>query len=163
MRILRRLLIGIPVLCLALILTTGLVAKFMLSGKLRDDVLSIAQSRLPVAMEIESADFSLLQWLLLRPAVAVQGLTLGNAPGFPSEHIFEASTAKPASSFPCGFVARSTHPRSRAISVRSSRRTSRASWIPFSDGRGKRRSSNPSRSGDADVNPCAGPGKWFSL
>jgi hypothetical protein len=54
MKILRRLLIGIPVLCLALILTTGLVAKFMLSGKLRDDVLSMAQSRLPVAMEIES-------------------------------------------------------------------------------------------------------------
>ncbi|MDA1312744.1 MAG: AsmA family protein [Acidobacteria bacterium] len=92
MKVLRRLLIGIPVLYLALILTTGLIAKFMLSGKLRDSVVSMAQARLPVAMEIESADFSLLQWLLLRPAVAVQGLTVGNAPGFPSEHLLEAGS-----------------------------------------------------------------------
>ncbi len=71
-------------------LITGLVAKFALSGKFREHVLSKAQSRLPVAMEIESADFSLLQWLMLRPAVAVRGLTLGNAPGFPSPNIVEA-------------------------------------------------------------------------
>ena len=92
MKALRRLLIGIPVLYLALILTTGLVAKFMLSGKLSEHVLSVAQTRLPVAIEIESADFSLQQWLLLRPAVAVQGLTLGNAPGFPSKHVLEAGS-----------------------------------------------------------------------
>ncbi len=90
MKILRRLAIGIPLAYIALMLIAGLVAKFALSGKLHDSVLAKAQEYLPVEVTIASADFSLKQWMMLQPAIAVQGLTLGNAPNFPSKNILEA-------------------------------------------------------------------------
>lgn len=90
MKILRRLAIGIPLAYITLMLIAGLVAKYALSGKLHDSVLAKAQEYLPVEVAIESADFSLKQWMLLQPAVAVQGLTLGNAPNFPSKNVLEA-------------------------------------------------------------------------
>ena len=90
MKILRRLAIGIPLAYIASMLIAGLVVKFTLSGKLHDSALAKAQEYLPVEVTIESADFSLTQWLMLQPAVAVQGLALGNAPNFPSKNVLEA-------------------------------------------------------------------------
>ena len=103
MKILLRMAIGIPLACIALMLVAGLVAKYALSGKLHDSVLAKAQEHLPVEVAIEGADFSLKQWMMLQPAIAVQGLTLGNAPNFPSKNVLEAGEVSVQVSLPSLF------------------------------------------------------------
>jgi uncharacterized protein involved in outer membrane biogenesis len=92
MKTLRRVLIGVPVFYVSIMLITGLAAKFILSGTLRDTLLSKLEDRLPVSVSLEGADFDLLQWFFLTPAVSLQDLTVGNLEGFPSKNLLEVES-----------------------------------------------------------------------
>ena len=66
----------------ALMLVTGLIAKAMLSEGRIKDVLGAMESRVPVPVTASGGDFDLAQWFLFRPAIGIDGLSVGNPPGY---------------------------------------------------------------------------------
>jgi len=74
---------------LGLMLVSGLVIKSSLSDKTLELVSSV-RGKLPVDIAISGGDFDLFGWVLLRPAVTLRDLSVGNPPGFSSEPMIRA-------------------------------------------------------------------------
>jgi len=73
-----------------LILIAGLVVGYWVSGSSKDWLAAALSENLGVPVSIGSANFDLKQWFLLRPAIALEDVTIGNPPGFRSTHLLEA-------------------------------------------------------------------------
>ena len=73
-----------------LILIAGLVVGYWVSGSSKDWLTASLSENLGVPVSIGSANFDLKQWFLLRPAIALEDVTIGNPPGFQAPHLLEA-------------------------------------------------------------------------
>ena len=74
-----------------LFLATGMVASSLVSGSGKQMVVSSLASSLGVPVTVGDANLDLVQWFLLRPAIAIHDITIGNPPGYHSRHLLEAS------------------------------------------------------------------------
>jgi uncharacterized protein involved in outer membrane biogenesis len=82
----------IAIVCvLGLFLATGLVASSLVSGSGKQMVVASLASSLGVPITVGEANFDLLQWFMLRPAIAIHDVAIGNPPGYHSRHLLEAS------------------------------------------------------------------------
>ena len=88
-RWLRRLLYLI-IACGVLFLAAGLAASLLISGSAKDRLVSTLGQALGVPVSVESARFDFWQWVKLRPAVSLEGIAIGNLPGFRGTHLIEA-------------------------------------------------------------------------
>lgn len=89
----RKLLIVVSVLVglyLVAMLGTGLAIKSMLAGDASNTLREELTKRFPVAVDLGDGDFDLKQWFLLRPAVTLKDLAIGNPEGFSSFKMIEA-------------------------------------------------------------------------
>jgi len=76
---------------LGLILASGFVASSLVSGSGKQMVVASLASSLGVPVTVGEANFDLVQWFLLRPAIAIHDIAIGNPPGYHSQHLLEAS------------------------------------------------------------------------
>lgn len=89
----KRWLIGLLVAVVALfglILVAGLVARSLISGSSEHGLAASLSESLGVPVTVGAANFDLAQWFLLRPAIALEDVAIGNPPGFRSQHLLEA-------------------------------------------------------------------------
>ncbi len=73
-----------------LMLVAGLVARSVVSGASRNALAASLSESLGVPVTVGRASFDLTQWFLLRPAIAIEDVAIGNPPGFHSPHLLEA-------------------------------------------------------------------------
>jgi uncharacterized protein involved in outer membrane biogenesis len=73
-----------------LILIAGLVVGYWVSGSSKDWLAASLSENLGVPVTVGAANFDLKQWFLLRPAIALEDVTIGNPPGFHARHLLEA-------------------------------------------------------------------------
>jgi uncharacterized protein involved in outer membrane biogenesis len=73
-----------------LILIAGLIAGSWVSGSSKDWLAASLSESLGVPVTLGAAKFDLKQWFLLKPAIALEDITIGNPPGFHSPHLLEA-------------------------------------------------------------------------
>src|SRR5690349_17738569 len=73
-----------------LILAAGLVARSVVSGSSQYGLAASLSESLGVPVTVGSANFDLVQWFLLRPAIALEDIAIGNPPGFHSPYLLEA-------------------------------------------------------------------------
>ena len=73
-----------------LILIAGLVVGYWVAGSSKDWLAASLSENLGVPVTVGAANFDLKQWFLLRPAIALEDITIGNPPGFHSRHLLEA-------------------------------------------------------------------------
>jgi uncharacterized protein involved in outer membrane biogenesis len=89
----RRFLIIVSVLAglyLIVMLGAGLVIKALLAGDASEAMRDELTQRFPVEVDLGDGDFDLKQWFLLRPAVTLKDLAIGNPEGFSSFKMIEA-------------------------------------------------------------------------
>ncbi len=75
---------------LVVMLGSGLVIKALLSGKTSSALHEELSRRFPVKVGLGGGDFDLKQWLLLRPAVTLEDLSIANPEGFSGGNMIEA-------------------------------------------------------------------------
>ena len=75
---------------LVLMLGSGLVIQFAVSGSASDTIRSQLEENVPVPVSLGEGDLDLLQWLLLRPAISLADVSIGNPEGFTAPNVFEA-------------------------------------------------------------------------
>ena len=81
----------IVVVCLfVLILIAGLILGSLVSSSSKDWLAASLSQNLGVQVTLGAANFDLKQWFLLRPAIALEDITIANPPGFHSAHLLEA-------------------------------------------------------------------------
>jgi uncharacterized protein involved in outer membrane biogenesis len=68
----------------------GLVVRSFLSGERKDQLVSMLGERMGAPVSVTSVGADLSQWLRFRPAIALEGVVVGNPPGFKSKNVFEA-------------------------------------------------------------------------
>src|SRR5579864_2675365 len=73
-----------------LILIAGLVVGYWVSGSSKDWLAASLSENLGVPVTVGAANFDLKQWFLLRPAIALEDITIGNPPGYHAPHLLEA-------------------------------------------------------------------------
>ncbi len=73
-----------------LMLVAGLIGRSMVSGSSRNALASALSENLGVPVTVGAANFDLMQWFLLRPAISLEDISIGNPPGFRSPHLLEA-------------------------------------------------------------------------
>jgi uncharacterized protein involved in outer membrane biogenesis len=73
-----------------LILIAGLIAGSWVSGSSKDWLAASLSENLGVPVTLGAAKFDLKQWFLLKPAIALEDITIGNPRGFHSPHLLEA-------------------------------------------------------------------------
>jgi uncharacterized protein involved in outer membrane biogenesis len=73
-----------------LILIAGLVVGYRVAGSSRDWLAASLSENLGVPVTVGAANFDLKQWFLLRPAIALEDITIGNPPGYHARHLLEA-------------------------------------------------------------------------
>jgi uncharacterized protein involved in outer membrane biogenesis len=73
-----------------LVLIAGVVVGYWVSGSSKDWLAASLSETLGVPVTVGTANFDLKQWLLLRPAIALEDVTIGNPPGFRARHLLEA-------------------------------------------------------------------------
>jgi uncharacterized protein involved in outer membrane biogenesis len=73
-----------------LMLVAGLVARSVVSGSSGYSLAASLSDCLGVPVTVGGAKFDLAQWFLLRPAMALEDIAIGNPPGFHSPHLLEA-------------------------------------------------------------------------
>jgi uncharacterized protein involved in outer membrane biogenesis len=71
-------------------LVAGLVARSVISGSSGHGLAASLSDSLGVPVTVGAANFDLVQWFLLRPAMALEDIAIGNPPGFRSPHLLEA-------------------------------------------------------------------------
>ena len=78
-------------LCLfGLWLVGGLVASSVVSGSGQHTLVASLEQSLGVPVSVGAASFDLGQWFLLRPAISLADVSIGNPSGFRSQHLLEA-------------------------------------------------------------------------
>ena len=88
-RLLKRLLIVVA--CLfGLLLVAGLIVGSMVSGSSNQMLATALSENLGVPVTVGAVHLDLAQWFLLKPAVAIEDIAIGNPPGFRSQHLLEA-------------------------------------------------------------------------
>jgi uncharacterized protein involved in outer membrane biogenesis len=75
---------------LGLLLASGLVIRALVSGSLKDWFIASMEARTGTKVSIARADFDLLRWCILRPAVTLHDVAIANPPGFPAGNLLEA-------------------------------------------------------------------------
>lgn len=75
---------------LALMSITGLIARSLVAGSAKDSVVSALHRKLGVAVSAGEAQFDLASWFLLRPAISLSDIAIGNPPGFRSQNLLTA-------------------------------------------------------------------------
>jgi len=90
----RRLRLGLIVAggILGLMLISGIVIKLLVSGSMKEWFAASISDRTGAKVTIGSADFDVLRWLILRPAVTLHDVVISNPPGFPAGNVLEART-----------------------------------------------------------------------
>jgi uncharacterized protein involved in outer membrane biogenesis len=73
-------------------LVAGLVAKGVVSGATSGGLIASLEKSIGVPVSVGSADFDLSQWFLLRPAISLENITIGNPPGFRGRNLIEAKS-----------------------------------------------------------------------
>ena len=73
-----------------LMLVAGLVTRSVISGSSQHGLAASLSDSLGVPVTVGAANFDLVQWFLLRPAIALEDIAIGNPPGFRSPHLLEA-------------------------------------------------------------------------
>ena len=73
-----------------LMLVTGVVVRSVVSNSSQHALAASLAESLGVPVTVGAANFDLTQWFLLRPAIAIEDITIGNPPGFHSPHLLEA-------------------------------------------------------------------------
>ncbi|PYT27323.1 MAG: hypothetical protein DMG58_20560 [Acidobacteria bacterium] len=73
-----------------LMLVAGLVARSVISGPSQHGLAASLSYSLGVPVTVGASNFDLVQWFLLRPAIALEDIAIGNPPGFRSPHLLEA-------------------------------------------------------------------------
>ena len=73
-----------------LMLVAGLVVRSLISGSSEHGLAGSLSDSLGVPVTVGAAKFDLVQWFLLRPAIALEDIAIGNPPGFHSPHLLEA-------------------------------------------------------------------------
>src|SRR5437773_2233419 len=69
-----------------LMLVAGLVARSVISGPSQHGLAASLSDSLGVPVTVGASNFDLVQWFLLRPAIALEDIAIGNPPGFRSQH-----------------------------------------------------------------------------
>ena len=88
-RLLVRLLVAVA--CLfGLMLALGLIASSLVSGSSKYGLAASLTESLGVPVTVSAANFDLAQWFLLKPAITLEDIAIGNPPGFHSPHLLEA-------------------------------------------------------------------------
>lgn len=75
-----------------LILASGFVLRSFVSGASKDRIAAMLGDRIGAPVSIGAARFDLKQWFLLRPAVALDDISVGNPPGFPGKNLLHAAS-----------------------------------------------------------------------
>src|SRR5258707_4117 len=83
-------LILVAVSLFGLLLVAGLVVRSVVSGSSQRVLAASLSESLGVPVTVGAASFDLTQWFLLRPAIALEDIAIGNPPGFHSPHLLEA-------------------------------------------------------------------------
>jgi uncharacterized protein involved in outer membrane biogenesis len=73
-----------------LMLVAGLVVRSLISGSSGYSLAASLSDSLGVPVTVGAAKFDLVQWFLLRPAMGLEDIAIGNPPGFHSPHLLEA-------------------------------------------------------------------------
>jgi hypothetical protein len=74
----------------ALMLITGLIARFLVTGSSKQSVVSALSGRLGVPVSVGEARFDLASWFLFRPAISVADVAIGNPAGFRGPNLLTA-------------------------------------------------------------------------
>ena len=74
----------------ALMLAAGLAASWLVAGAGKDSVAAALSGRLGVTVSVAAGHFDLGQWFQFKPAIALDGVTVGNPPGFRTKHLLSA-------------------------------------------------------------------------
>ncbi len=82
MKVALKIVLGLAVLYLVLMLGSGLAIRALLSTSLGDRIRESAQRSLPVEVSLSGGAFDLGQWMLFRPALALEELRVGNPSGY---------------------------------------------------------------------------------
>ena len=75
---------------LVVMLGSGLLIQFAVSGSASETIRAQLEENVPVPVSLGEGDFDLWQWLLLRPAIALADISIGNPEGFSAPNLFEA-------------------------------------------------------------------------
>lgn len=68
--------------CVALMLITGLIARSLVTGSSKQGVVAALSGRLGVPVSVGTAQLDLTSWFLLKPAISLDDIVIGNPPGF---------------------------------------------------------------------------------
>ncbi len=74
----------------AVMCVTGLIVRSLVSGSARDSVVASVSRRLGLDVSVGDAEFDLASWFLLRPAISLGNVAIGNPPGFRGRNLFTA-------------------------------------------------------------------------
>ncbi|PYT22266.1 MAG: hypothetical protein DMG57_35845 [Acidobacteria bacterium] len=88
-RLLKRLLI-VAACLFGLLLVVGLIASSMISGASKQTLATALSENLGVPVTLGAINFNLAQLFLLKPAITVEDIAIGNPPSFRSPHLLEA-------------------------------------------------------------------------
>ena len=75
-----------------LFLVTGLVASSLVSGSGKQRLVTSLEQSVGVPVTVGNASFDLKQWFLLKPAITIENVAIGNPPGFRSRNLLEAKS-----------------------------------------------------------------------
>jgi len=71
-------------------LAAGLAASWIVGGAGKDSVAATLSGRLGVTVSLAAGHFDLGQWFLFKPAISLEGVAVGNPPGFRTKHLLTA-------------------------------------------------------------------------
>ncbi len=104
--------------CVALLLITGLIAQYLVTGSSKASVVATLSRRLGVPLSVGETKFDLASWMLLKPAIALSDIAIGNPPGFRGQNLL---TAKRISAQVALFALLSRRIEMRSIVIESPR------------------------------------------
>lgn len=90
MKIAVKIVLGLLGAYLVLMLVAGLAIRALLSTSLGDRIRESAQRSLPVEVSLSGGSFDLAEWMLFRPALALNGLRVSNPSGYGDEPLLSA-------------------------------------------------------------------------
>lgn len=80
------------VLFCVLIASSGFVLRALVGGSAKDRLVAALGKKIGVPVSVASADFDVGAWFRLKPAVALQEVTIGNPPGFRTKDLLQAKS-----------------------------------------------------------------------
>ncbi len=75
---------------IVVLLGAGLVLRSMISGSLGNELATRLSTATGVQVTIGTARLDLARWMRLEPAISLEGVAIGNPPGFRGAHLLEA-------------------------------------------------------------------------